>query len=174
MQLRITDLETRLRESHSEANALKEEVALAQSSREEEELKRVCDYDAYGLIGRYLASNYGLEELRKFAGFWAATVAAARGGLLEKSKEQFLAQEARIEKAWLGREVEILNTKKYVGLVESCPLKLTLNQQRADLPIDYFCDNCCSVAYTQRYALLGLESRMEKIKDGCRLEITIS
>lgn len=110
--------------------------------------------------------------MHKFAGVWAATAAAADRVVLEKSREEFLVQEASVEKAWMGREVETLNANSYVGLVENCSLKRTITQQRPDLPADYFCDNCCSVAYTEQYRLLGLESCVEKIKDGCRLEIT--
>ena len=170
LELEIADLKARLAESKSEATTLGEKLARTESDREDVKLKRSFEFDAYVLIAKYLAGNYGLEELRRFAIFWAETSVAAEGRMLDKSKEEFLVQEAKIEKAWVGREIETLNANRYVGFVENCPLKLAISQHRADLPPDYFCDYCCSVAHIERYRLLGLEGHIEKVRDGCRLE----
>ena len=70
--------------------------------------------------------------------------------------------------------VERLDGKGYVGVVKSCPLKLIANRHRMELPIDYFCDYICSIIYPEGYRLLGLNSCIEKVKDGCRLEITLA
>lgn len=142
------------------------------SNQEELKLRRSFEFGAYVLIARYLARNYGMKELRRFAEFWAETAAAARKGIFEKSKEEFLAEEAKIEKAWIGREALNLSSKEYVGIVESCPLRVATNQNRMELPSDFFCDYICSVIYREGYRLLGLHSKLEKLKDGCRVEVT--
>jgi len=141
---------------------------------EELKLRKSFEVGAYILITQYLARTHGLEELRRFAKFWAETASASRRKILEKSKQEFLAWEAKIEKVWIGREVERLDGKGYVGVVKSCPLKLIANRHRMELPIDYFCDYICSIIYPEGYRLLGLDSCIEKVKDGCRLEITLA
>jgi len=140
---------------------------------EELQLRKSFEFGAYILITRYLATAYGLEELRRFAKFWAETASASRRKIMEKSKQEFLAWEAKMEKVWIGREVERLDDKGYVGVVKRCSLKLITNRHRMELPIDYFCDHICSIIYPEGYRLLGLSSRIEKVKDGCRLEIAL-
>lgn len=142
--------------------------------KEELKLRKSFEFGAYILITQYLAGTYGLEELLRFAKFWAEAASASRRKILEKSKQEFLAWEAKIEKVWIGRDVERLDRKGYVGVVKSCPLKLITNQHRLKLPIDYFCDYICSVIYPEGYRLLGLDSCIQKVRDGCRLEITFA
>jgi hypothetical protein len=143
------------------------------SFEEELKLRKSFEFGAYILITQYLAKTYDLEELRRFAKFWAETASASRRNIMERSKEEFLAWEAKMEKVWIGRDVERLDSKGYVGVVKSCPLKLLTNKHHMKLPIDYFCDYICSIIYTEGYRLLGLDSRIEKVKEGCRLEITL-
>jgi len=143
------------------------------SLEEELKLRESFEFGAYILITQYLARTYGLGELRRFAKFWTETASASRRNILEKSKQEFLAWEAKMEKVWVGRDVERLDSKRYVGVVKSCPLKLITNKHRMELPIDYFCDCICSIIYPEGYRLLGLDGRIEKVKEGCRVEITL-
>ena len=144
------------------------------SVEERLKLKESFELGAYILISRYLSRTYGLEELRRFADFWARTASANRRVILERSQQEFLAWEAKMEKVWVGREVETLDEKTYVGVAPSCPLKRATNQHGMELPVDYFCDYVCSVMYPLGYRLLGLDGRIEKVMDGCRLEIRSS
>jgi hypothetical protein len=143
------------------------------SLEEEPKLRKSFEFGSYILITQYLARTYGLEELRRCAKFWAETASASRRNIMERSKQGFLAWEAKMEKVWIGRDVERLDSKGYVGVVKSCPLKLITNRQRVELPIDYFCDYVCSIIYPEGYRLLGLNSRIGKVGEGCRLEITL-
>jgi hypothetical protein len=143
------------------------------SDQERLKLARSFEFAAYVLITQYLAGNYGLRELPRFAQFWAETAAAQRKRIFEKSKKEFLAEEAKIEKAWVGRHATKLTDKEYVGIVKTCPLRMTTNQNRKDLPVDFFCDHICSVVYREGYKLLGLHSKFEKLRDGCRVEAAL-
>jgi len=140
---------------------------------EELKLRKGFEFGAYILITQYLARTYGLEELRRFAKFWAEIASASRRKIFERFKQDFLAWEAKIEKVWVGREVKKLNDKGYIGIVKTCPIRLLTNQHRMELPIDYFCDYICSIIYPKGYGLLGLDSRIEKTKEGCLLEIVL-
>jgi hypothetical protein len=141
------------------------------STEEELKLRKSFEFGAYLLITHYLAKNYGIDELDRFARFWRETGASSRKDLVARSRKEFLETEAKIEMAWVGREVKKLNTKGYVGLVRKCPIRLMSNQHREDLPIDYFCDHICSVMYPYAYRLLGFESSIERLDQGCRLVI---
>jgi hypothetical protein len=143
------------------------------SDREELKLARSFELAAYVLITQYLVRNYGLTELSRFAEFWAETAAAQRKAVFEKSKEEFLAQEAKIEKVWVGRDPVKLTDKEYVGIVKTCPLRIATNQSRKDLQVDFFCDHICSVVYREGYKVLGLHPKFEKLKDGCRVEAAL-
>jgi hypothetical protein len=142
------------------------------SLEEELKLRKSFEFGAYLLIIHYLAKNYGINELERFARFWAETGASAeRRNLVAKSKQDFLEFEAKIEKVWVGRRVEKLDVEGYVGVVEKCPIRLMSNQHREDLPSDYFCDHICSIIYPHAYKLLGFRSSVEKLNEGCRLVI---
>jgi len=142
------------------------------SPEEELKLRKSFEFGAYLLITHYLAKNYGIHELERFARFWAETGASAdRRNLVAKSKQDFLEFEARTEKVWVGRKVEKLDVEGYVGVVEKCPIRLMSNQHREDLPSDYFCDHICSIIYPHAYKLLGFRSSIEKLNEGCRLVI---
>jgi hypothetical protein len=145
---------------------------MAVSPEEELKLRKSFELGAYLLITHYLAKNYGVNELERFARFWAETGASAdRRNLVAKSKQDFLEFEAKIEKVWVGRRVEKLDVDGYVGVVQKCPIRLMSNRHREDLPSDYFCDHICSIIYPHAYKLLELRSRIEKLNDGCRLVI---
>jgi hypothetical protein len=141
------------------------------STEEELKLRKSFEFGAYLLITHYLAKNYGINELDRFARFWGETGASSRKGLVARSRQEFLETEANIERVWVGREVKKLNAEEYVGLVRKCPIRLMSNQHREDLPIDYFCDHICSIMYPYAYRLLGFESSIEKLDQGCRLVI---
>jgi hypothetical protein len=140
------------------------------SPEEELKLRKSFEFGAYLLITHYLAKNHGINELERFARFWAETGASAdRRNLVAKSKQDFLEFEAKIEKVWVGRKVEKLDVEGYVDVVEKCPIRLMSNQHREDLPSDYFCDRICSIIYPHAYKLLGFRSSIEKLNEGCRL-----
>ena len=141
------------------------------STEEELKLRKSFEFGAYLLITHYLAKNYGMNELDRFARFWGETGASGRKGLVARSRQGFLETEAKIERVWVGREVKKLNAEGYVGLVRKCPIRLMSNQHREDLPIDHFCDHICSIMYPYAYRLLGFESSTEKLDQGCRLVI---
>ena len=142
------------------------------SPEEELKLRRSFEFGAYLLITHYLAKTYGIDELRKFARFWAETAASPhRRSIVARSKHEFLKFEAKIEKVWVGREVEKLNSKGYVGVVKECVIRLMSNQNRENLPTDYFCDHICSIIYPDTYKLLGFTSTIERVNEGCRLTI---
>jgi hypothetical protein len=142
------------------------------STEEELRLRKSFEFGAYLLITHYLAKDYGISELERFARFWAETgTSAERRNVVAKSKQDFLEFEAKIEKVWVGRKVEKLDVEGYVGVVEKCPIKLMSNQHRGDLPSDYFCDHICSIIYPHAYKLLGFRSSIERLNDGCRLVI---
>jgi len=73
---------------------------------EELKLRKSFEFGAYILITQYLARTHGLEELRRFAKFWAETASASRRKILEKSKQEFIAWEAKIEKVWMGERLK--------------------------------------------------------------------
>jgi hypothetical protein len=142
------------------------------STEEELKLTKSFELGAYLLITQYLAKNYGINELGRFARFWAETAASQeRKGLVAKSKKEFLEFEAKIEKVWVERKAEKLDVDGYVGVVKKCPIRLTSNKHREDLPIDYFCDHICSIMYPYAYRLLGFEGSIEKLDQGCQLVI---
>lgn len=142
------------------------------STEEELKLRKSFEFGAYLLTTHYLAKNYGINELKRFARFWGETGASAdRRSLVARSRQEFLEFEARIEKVWVGRKVEKLDVEGYVGVVEKCPIRLMSNQHREDLPPDYFCDHICSILYPYAYKLLGFKSSIEKVNEGCRLVI---
>jgi hypothetical protein len=142
------------------------------STEEELKLRKSFEFGAYLLITHYLAKNYGINELERFAGFWAEAAASPdRRSLVAKSKREFLEFEAKIEKVWVGRKAEKLDVDGYVGVVEKCPIRLMSNENREDLPSDYFCDRICSIVYPYAYKLLGFKISLEKLGEGCRLVI---
>ena len=142
------------------------------STEEELKLRKSFEFGAYLLITHYLAKTYGIDELERFARFWAETGASLdRKSLVARSKQEFLEFEAKIEKVWVGREVEKLDAKGYIGVVKKCPIRLMSNRNREDLPTDYFCDHICSIIYPHGYKLLGFKSSIEKVNEGCRLII---
>lgn len=142
------------------------------STEEELKLRKSFEFGAYLLITHYLAKNYGINELERFARFWGETGASPnRRSLVAKSKQEFLEFEAKIEKVWVGREVEKLDAKGYIGVVKKCPIRLISNRNREDLPTDYFCDHICSIIYPYAYKLLRFKSSIEKLEEGCRLAI---
>jgi len=140
------------------------------SVEEELKLRKSFEFGAYQLITQYLSKTYGINELEKFAKFWGETAASPeRKSLVTRSKKEFLEFEAKVEKMWVGREVEKLGSEGYIGVVTRCPIKLTSNRHREDLPTDYFCDRICSIIYPDGYKLLGFKSSIEKVNEGCRL-----
>jgi hypothetical protein len=141
------------------------------SPKEEVELRKSFEFGAYLVVSHYLVKTHGMSELERFARFWGETGASSREGLVARSRQEFLVTEAKIERVWVGREVKKLNAEGYVGLVRKCPIRLMSNQHREDLPIDYFCDHICSIMYPYAYRLLGFESSIEKLDQGCRLFI---
>jgi hypothetical protein len=143
-------------------------------TEEELKLRKSFEFGAYSLITQYLAKTYGINELERFARFWGETAASPeRKSLAARSKKEFLEFEAKIEKVWVGREVEKLDSEEYIGAVTKCPIKLTSNRHREDLPTDYFCDHICSIIYPYGYKLLGFKSSIEKVnaREGCRLTV---
>ncbi len=142
------------------------------SLEEEVKLRRSFEFGAYVLMTEYLSKTYGIDELEKFAKFWAETAANAdRRAIVARSKEEFLAFEAKIEQVWVGRKIEKLDSEGYVGVTEKCPIRLLTNKFRADLPEDYFCHQICAIIYPDTYRLLGLKSSLEIWDGGCRLSI---
>ena len=142
------------------------------STEEELKLRKSFEFGAYLLITHYLVKTYGINEIERFARFWAETGASPeRKSLVAKSKQKFLEFEAKIEKVWIGREVEKLDVEGYIGVVKKCPIRLMSNRNREDLPTDYFCDHICSIIYPHGYKLLGFKSSIEKVNEGCRLII---
>jgi len=142
------------------------------SLEEELKLRKSFEFGAYLLITQYLAKTYGVSELERFARFWGETGASPeRRGLVAKSKQEFLEFEAKIEKVWVGREVEKLDSDGYIGVVRKCQIRSASNRKREALPTDYFCDHICSVIYPHGYKLLGFNSIIKKSNDGCRLVI---
>jgi len=140
------------------------------SLEQELRLRRSFEFGAYLLITRYLVKTYGINELRKFARFWAETAASPeRRSIVARSKQEFLAFEAKVEKVWVGREVEKLDNEGYVGLVKECMIRSMSNKYRENLPADYFCNNICSIIYPDTYKLLGFKSSIERANKGCRL-----
>jgi hypothetical protein len=145
---------------------------IAVSKEEELKLRKSFEFGAYLLITHYLVKAHGIDELESFAKFWGETGASSeRKSLVAKSKREFLEFEAKIEKVWVGREIERLDHDGYIGVVGKCPIRLTSNRHREDLPTDYFCDHICSIIYPYAYKLLGFESSIEKTNEGCRLII---
>jgi len=139
---------------------------------EEVKMRRSFEFGAYLLITEYISKTYGTDELERFARFWAETAASPdRRAIIARSKEEFLAFEAKIEKVWVARRVEKLDATGYVGVTEKCPLRLLTNRYRGDLPEDYFCHRICTIIYLDTYRLLGLESCLEIGDEGCRLSI---
>lgn len=67
------------------------------SNQEELKLTKSFEFAAYVMITQHLARTHGLEELRRFARFWAKAAAASRRTMLERSRKYFLATEAKIE-----------------------------------------------------------------------------
>lgn len=142
------------------------------STEEELKLRKSFEFGAYLLITHYLVKTYGIDELERFARFWGETAASPdRKSLVARSKQGFLEFEAKVEKVWVGREVEKLDVEGYIGVVRKCPIRLMSNRHREDLPTDYFCDHICSIIYPYAYKLLGFESSIEKVNEGCRLVI---
>jgi hypothetical protein len=123
------------------------------------------------MITQYLAKTHGLEELHRFAKFWAEMAADGRREIIRNSRREFLGFEAKVEKVWVDRDAEKLDEKGYVGVVRACPLRKTINNNRGSLPADYFCDYVCSTIYPEGYRLLGLEGSIKKTEEGCRVEI---
>jgi hypothetical protein len=142
-------------------------------AEEKAELRRNFEFAAYLMITQYLAKTYGLEELQKFAKFWSEMAAEGRRKIIRKSRKEFLDLEAKVEKVWVDRDAEKLDENGYVGVVEGCPLRKTINNNRGSLPADYFCDFICATIYPEGYQLLGLKGSIKKTEKGCRLEITI-
>jgi hypothetical protein len=144
------------------------------SKEEELKLRKSFEFGAYLLITQYLAKTYGINELGRFARFWAETAASpSRRSIAAESKRGFLESEAKIEKVWVGREVEKSSLNEYVGVVTRCPIRSMSNEHREDLPLDYFCDHICSIIYPYAYKLLGFKSSLEKLSEGCRLVIQL-
>lgn len=142
------------------------------SQEEELKMRRSFEFGAYLLITQYLAKTHGIDELRRFARFWAETAASPeRRSIVARSKQEFLAFEAKIEKVWVGRQVEKLDNEGYVGRVRKCVIKSMSNKYRENLPADYFCDHICSIIYPEAYRLLGFKSSIERVNDDCLLTI---
>jgi hypothetical protein len=144
---------------------------IAVSTEEELKLRKSFEFGSYLMITQYLAKTYGISELARFARFWGETGTSSRRRIVTRSKQGFLEFEAKIEKVWVGREVEKLDLGEYVGVVRKCPIRVMSNQHREDLPPDYFCDYICSVMYPYAYQLLGFKGDIEKANEGCRLVI---
>jgi len=141
------------------------------SPNKEVELRKSFEFGAYLMISHYLVKTHGMNELERFGRFWGETGASGRKGLVARYMQGFLETEAKIERVWVGREVKKLIAEGYVGLVRKCPIRLMSNQHREDLPINYFCDHTCSIMYPYAYRLLGFESSIEKLDQGCGLVI---
>jgi hypothetical protein len=142
------------------------------SLEEELKLRKSFEFGAYLLITHYLVKTYGIDELERFARFWGESGASPeRRNLAAKSSKEFLEFEAKIEKVWVGRETEKLDSDGYIGVVRECQIRLASNRSRKDLPSDYFCDHICSIIYPHGYKLLGFKSSIEKTNEGCRLVI---
>jgi hypothetical protein len=140
-------------------------------AKQEAELRRNFEFAAYLMITQYLAKTHGFEELHRFAKFWAEMAAEGRRKIIRKSRKEFLDFEAKVEKVWVDRDVERLDENGYVGLVEACPLRETINNNRGSLPEDYFCDYICATIYPEGYRLLGLKGSIKKTEKGCTVEI---
>jgi len=107
------------------------------------------------------------ESLRDFGQKTAAS--SERRNIVARSKREFLSFEAKIEKVWVGRNVEKLDSEGYVGVVKDCMIRSMSNKYRENLPADYFCNNICSIIYPDTYKLLGFKSSIERANKGCRL-----
>lgn len=140
---------------------------------EKAELRRDFEFGAYVMITQYLVRTYGLEELHKFAKFWAEMVAEGRQEIVVKSPKEFLDFEAKVEKVWVDRDVKRLDERGYVGVVDVCPLRKAINSNRGKLPKDYFCDYVCSTIYPEGYRLLGLKGGVKKSEQGCRVDLNL-
>jgi hypothetical protein len=140
-------------------------------TKREAELRRNFEFAAYLMITQYLAKTYGLEELRKFAIFWAEMAAEGHRRIIRKSRKGFFDFEAKVEKAWVDRDVRKLDENGYVGVVKACPLRKTINNNRGSLPSDYFCDFIYATVYPEGYRLIGLKGSIKKSEKGCRVEI---
>ena len=104
---------------------------IAVSTEEELKLRKSFEFGAYLLITQYLGKMYGIDELERFARFWGETAASLeRKSLVARSRKEFLEFEARIEKIWVGREVEKLDSEEYIGVVMKCPIRLMSNRHR--------------------------------------------
>ena len=145
--------------------------AIRVRAEEEAELRRSFEFGAYVMITQYLAKTYGLEELHKFAKFWADMAAEGRRKIIRKSRKEFLDFEAKVKKVWVDRDAEKLDENGYVGIVKVCPLRKTINNNRGSLPADYFCDYICATIYPEGYRLIGLQGSVKKTEKGCRVEI---
>lgn len=145
--------------------------AIRVRAEEEAELRRSFEFGAYVMITQYLAQTYGLEELDRFAKFWAEMAAEGRRKIMRKSRKEFLDFEAKVEKVWVDRDAEKLDENGYVGVVNVCPLRETININRGSLPADYFCDYICARIYPEGYMLIGLQGSVKKTEKGCRVEI---
>jgi len=142
------------------------------SLEEEVKMRRSFEFGAYLLIIEYISKTYGINELEKFARFWSEIAANPdRRAIIARSKEEFLAFEAKIEQVWVGRKIEKLDSQGYVGVTEKCPIRLLTNKYCADLPKDYFCHRICTIIYPDTYKLLGLKSSLKIGDEGCRLSI---
>ena len=147
--------------------------AMRVKPEEKAELRRSFEFGAYVMITQYLVKMYGLNELDRFARFWAEMAAEGRRKIVAKSKKEFLDLEAKIEKVWVDRNVKRLDEKGYVGVVDACPLRKAINASRGELPKDYFCDRICATIYPDGYRLLGLDGSVRKSEKGCRVEIVL-
>jgi hypothetical protein len=143
------------------------------SPEEKAELRRSFEFGAYVMVTRYIAKTHGLNELDRFARFWARMAADGRRSIVAKSKREFLEWEAKVENVWVDRDVKRLDAKGYVGVVDVCPLRKAVNANRGELPKDYFCDHICATIYPEGYRLLGLDGSIEKNEKGCRVEIAL-
>lgn len=109
--------------------------AIPVSLEEEVKMRRSFEFGAYLLIIEYITKTYGIDELEKFARFWAETAANPdRRAIIAQSKEEFLAFEAKIEQVWVGRKAEKLDSDGYIGVTEKCPIRLLTNKYCSGLP----------------------------------------
>jgi len=51
--------------------------------------------------------------------------------------------------------------------------RMTTKHSRMDLPTDFFCDYICSIIYKEGRRLFGFHSKIEKLKDGWRVEAAL-
>lgn len=147
---------------------------VAVKREEKAELRRSFEFGAYMMLTHYLAERYGLKELDWFAMYWAELAAKGRERIVAKSKSEFIELEAKIEKVWVDREPKSADAKGYVGVVDVCPLRKATNDNRSELPVDYFCDHICATIYPEGYKLLGLKGSITKSEKGCTVSIDLS